>query len=186
MDIKICGCCKLEKNVLDFYKDRSKKNGLSSFCKICTTIRKKKSYYADVELSRKVNRERIKKERDSDRDLLNQKRRVYYKHKMDTDPLFKLKKNVRNRIWFYTKFNGKSKSTFKIIGISAEELKIYLESFFIEGMSWQNYGIWHIDHIIPLDSANNEKELYDLCHYTNLQPMWGNENIRKGSKILVL
>ena len=51
-------------------------------------------------------------------------------------------------------------------------------------MTWENYGEWHIDHIIPLDSANDENELYSLCYYTNLQPLWGNENIRKGAKIL--
>ena len=105
---------------------------------------------------------------------------------METDPLFKLKKNVRNRIWSYTKYNGKSKTTFDIVGITADELKKYLENKFIEGMCWENYGKWHIDHIIPLDAAKDEEELYKLCYYTNLQPLWGSTNMRKGSKILVL
>ena len=51
-------------------------------------------------------------------------------------------------------------------------------------MSWENQGKWHIDHIIPLSSAANEEELYKLCHFTNLQPMWATDNIRKGSKII--
>ena len=47
-------------------------------------------------------------------------------------------------------------------------------------MSWDNYGEWHIDHIKPLALANTEKETYELCHYTNLQPLWAIENLQKG------
>jgi len=58
-----------------------------------------------------------------------------------------------------------------------------LEKKFVGGMSWENYGKWHIDHIIPLSSANNEDEIYKLCYYTNLQPLWSEENLKKGKKI---
>jgi hypothetical protein len=51
-------------------------------------------------------------------------------------------------------------------------------------MSWDNYGEWHIDHIIPLASADTEEEVLKLYHYTNLQPLWAIDNIRKGSKII--
>lgn len=53
-------------------------------------------------------------------------------------------------------------------------------------MSWDNHSVfgWHVDHIVPLNSANTEDELYKLCHYTNLQPLWASENISKGDKIL--
>ena len=51
-------------------------------------------------------------------------------------------------------------------------------------MSWENQGKWHIDHITPLSSAKTEEEVYRLCHYTNLQPLWAEDNLKKGSKIL--
>jgi hypothetical protein len=51
-------------------------------------------------------------------------------------------------------------------------------------MSWDNHGEWHIDHIIPLSSAKNENDVYTLCHYTNLQPLWAEENLRKSNKII--
>ena len=51
-------------------------------------------------------------------------------------------------------------------------------------MNWDNHGEWHIDHKIPLSSAKTEKELIGLCHYTNLQPLWALDNLKKGNKIL--
>ena len=63
-----------------------------------------------------------------------------------------------------------------------EFLKEHLESQFIDGMGWDNRVEWHIDHIIPLSSAKTEDELYRLCHYTNLQPLWAEDNLKKGNK----
>jgi hypothetical protein len=60
----------------------------------------------------------------------------------------------------------------------------HIESRFKKGMSWDNFGDWHIDHIIPLASAKTEEELIELCHYTNLQPLWAEENLIKGDKII--
>ena len=55
----------------------------------------------------------------------------------------------------------------------------YLESQFDKNMNWDNKGEWHVDHIIPLASAENENELTALCHFSNLQPLWENENLKK-------
>jgi hypothetical protein len=71
-----------------------------------------------------------------------------------------------------------------IVGCSYSELKSYLENKFKDGMSWDNQGSWHIDHIIPLSSAKSEQEIFKLCHYTNLQPLWAEENIRKSNKLI--
>ena len=69
-------------------------------------------------------------------------------------------------------------------------LKDILESIqkikkYTEGMNFENYGKWHIDHIIPLSSAGNDLDrIKELCHYSNLQPLWAIDNIKKGNKIL--
>lgn len=79
----------------------------------------------------------------------------------------------------------KTKSTLKYIGCSWVELSTHLESKFQLGMTWENYGRhgWHVDHIIPLASANSFDELIPLLHYTNLQPLWALDNLRKSDKM---
>jgi len=93
---------------------------------------------------------------------------------------------MRSRLSSYLKKNNitKKNKTFDIVGCSPKFLKKHLEKQFKEGMSWDNRDEWHIDHIIPLSSAETEERLYELCHYTNLQPLWAEENMKKGNKIL--
>jgi len=156
--------------------DRVKKDYLS---KKETKLNYQKKYYED-NLEKKLNYSKIYRQKNKE------KRRKYENERKKTDPIYKLKHLVRNRI---TKFISQKKiskkiRTFEIVGCEPEKLKIFLEQKFVEGMTWENQGKWHIDHIIPLSSAKTEEELYNLCHYTNLQPMWAIENIKKGSKII--
>jgi hypothetical protein len=85
------------------------------------------------------------------------------------------------------KNNSKRGRTIELIGIDIVGLKNYLETKFTDGMTWENYGLygWHIDHIIPLSSAKNEDEFTKLCHYTNLQPLWAEDNLKKSNKVII-
>ena len=107
-----------------------------------------------------------------------------YSKRKKIDILFKLSSLYRSKI---NKILGSNKNTatFEIIGCSPQELKKHLENQFIVGMSWDNHGLfgWHIDHIIPLSSAKTEEEIYKLCHYTNLQPLWAKDNLAKSNKL---
>lgn len=142
-----------------------------------------KSYMKDYYRS---NLEKRKKYLEKNKEILSLKRNNSEKKRRESDSLYKLKIYMRNRIWFYLKKSDirKKNTTFEVVGCSPQQLKIFLEQKFTEGMSWENQGKWHIDHIIPLSSAKTEEELYKLCHFTNLQPMWASENIKKGAKIL--
>jgi hypothetical protein len=107
-----------------------------------------------------------------------QKQKEYRK----INPLYRIKSNLRRRINRYLK--NKSKSTEDILGISYKEFMLYLENKFTEGMTLDKLGKEiHIDHIIPLSSVKTEEELYRLCHYTNLQPLWAKDNLKKSNKI---
>jgi hypothetical protein len=106
----------------------------------------------------------------------------------------KIAENLRNRIYRLLINKIKPSSSVKDLGCSIEFLKQYLESKFYpnsdtkEKMIWGNYGLygWHIDHIIPLSSFDltNKKQFAKACHYTNLQPMWAKENLRKGNRMV--
>jgi len=68
---------------------------------------------------------------------------------------------------------------------SIDFLKQYLEERFQSDMTWNNYGEWEIDHIKPLSSFDltDRDQLLQACHYTNLQPLWAEENARKGDRL---
>lgn len=73
--------------------------------------------------------------------------------------------------------------TLKILGCDAVTLQKHIERQFLTGMNWENRHLWHVDHIVPLASAKNEADVIALCHYTNLRPLWANENIKKSDKM---
>lgn len=109
-------------------------------------------------------------------------------HKRYTEDIcFALKKTLRVRIGKALKNKQKRGSAIDDLGCSVPELKIYLEKQFKEGMSWSNWGLygWHIDHRLPLDyfDLTDRRQFLEATHYTNLQPMWATENIRKGNKV---
>jgi hypothetical protein len=131
------------------------------------------------DIAKKTKEYRIKNKKD-----LNEK----IKKKKQINPLFRLTCYIRSRISsIFKNSNSYENSSVKyILGCSFDEIKIHIEEQFIEDMSWENYGMygWHIDHIVPLSSAKTEEELIKLCHYTNLQPLWAIDNLKKGAKIL--
>jgi len=109
---------------------------------------------------------------------------AYKKHRYQNDPIFRIRHVLRNRLYCAIKRGTKVGSAVKDLGCSIEQLKSHLESKFQVGMTWENYGEWHIDHIVPLDGfdLSNENQVKIACHYTNLQPLWAKDNLKKGSK----
>jgi len=109
------------------------------------------------------------------------------KIKMMNDYYFKLKHNIRTLIRrsIQNQFTTKSKKTIEILGCSFEEFKLHLESQFDDKMNWSNQGTyWHLDHIIPISSAETEEDVYRLNHYTNFQPLYWQDNLKKSNKIV--
>lgn len=136
---------------------------------------------------RKENPEQYKKTskeyREKNRSKLSEKGRVWAYQQYQTSEIHRVKNSLRARLRFFTKFK-KSLPTSEIIGCSWEYLKQHLENQFQVGMTWENHGRfgWHIDHIIPLSSAQSVEDLHRLNHYTNLKPLWWRDNLTKGSK----
>jgi hypothetical protein len=192
MKKKTCSGCKIEKDVCEFHKSKTG-DGYQYRCKEC----KKKYSKLNVikENDRKMrwaknNPDKIKKSKQkyylNNSDKENLRNNKYTQDRKKTDIIYKLSCISRTRLYGFLKIKNitKRNKTFNYIGCSPKFLKEYLESEFVVGMTWDNYGDWHIDHIIPLSSAKTEKDVYKLCHYTNLQPLWAEDNLRKTNKIL--
>ena len=147
-------------------------------------LNKAKKHYEE----NKIKIREYKKEWDClNKEYLNEKER---QRKLEA-PLFKLTHNIRGLLYqsFKRACKGKYKKSDKtenILGCTVQEFIEYLQSLFIEGMNLENHGqceeCWQIDHIIPISSAKTEEEIIELNYYTNLQPLWRNDNIRKGKK----
>lgn len=104
-----------------------------------------------------------------------------YNKWLKSSPTAKIARSCRNRLAEILKLKGlpKNKRFLEYVGCTKDELKLHLESKFQPGMNWENYGQWHIDHIKALCHAKTEEEVYQLCHYTNLQPLWALDNLKK-------
>jgi len=131
-------------------------------------------------------KEATRKWRLNNPEKVKESKNKYRNNRYQTDPLFKLSSNMRSRIIMFIKSSGlkKTSKSFDMIGCTPEYLKQHLEKQFVDGMTWDNHGDWHIDHIIPLASAVTPEELTKLFHYSNTQPLWAIDNLIKGDKIL--
>jgi hypothetical protein len=209
METKICSKCGKSQELCFFQKDKSKKDGYRPDCKSCRKKYSELNYHrfkeknSEYKKNDRLNNPEKYKLRDKNNRLKNpekfkERRKKYYENnkkthneyfvkKRNENPLVKLTDNMRRRINIFLKINEikKQNSTFGIVGCSPEFLKEHIEKQFTEGMSWDLIGKHiHIDHKIPLSSAKTEEEVYKLCHYTNLQPLWAEDNLKKGSKII--
>lgn len=104
-----------------------------------------------------------------------------------SDPFYSLAQATRSLVSraFKNKNYTKTSKTCAILGCSWDELTRHIESQFTNGMNWANRGQWHIDHIIPLASAQTPDDLLRLNHYTNLQPLWALDNLKKGARVSI-
>ena len=173
MSTKICTKCSVEKPLSEYHNNKQYKN---SHCKTCV-----KEY-------RKLNPQLEKKHRREWLDNGGRISRKEYNRKYQNNltPIQKIKRSIRSRLSISVKLNGYSKSSTlnKAIGCDWNTLKQHLETQFDDKMNWDNYGsYWEVDHIKPMVSAKTVNEVYELNHYTNLQPLYWEENRQKSDKL---
>lgn len=144
---------------------------------------KRKKYNSD---------ETIRNKKFEYRESVKDKTKIYRLN--NKEHLNKLQKNYRDNnkhvvIWrsilhrVIKQFNSvKNGHTIDILGYSAIELKLYLESLFQEGMSWNNYGEWVVDHIYPVSKFDKNTPVSIVNALSNLQPLWFEDNLKKSNK----
>lgn len=205
--IKRCSHCHNEKPFSAFNKCKARKFGLHNHCRECQkavrrawylkhrkdTLEKSAAYYktpAGIVNKRKKywrNRDKILvqnriRRRTEPAKAQARKQRERWLQKIEN----RLACNLRVRIRLALKDAVKSDTTLELLGCSLDEFKRYLESQFIEGMTWENYTYrgWHIDHKKPCAAfdLSNPEECRKCFHYTNLRPLWWTDNLAKSSK----
>lgn len=205
MTMKKCKKCGILKDYTEFNKLKYAKDGLQSRCRLCTSeymkgysararehriqyywtnrpvlVAYQKKYREETRDKKRAYMKKWRAEHAAERTLY---RRKYQQIKRKTDPAFKLAHAIRNRIRKVFIGTSKSKSTLAILGCSIDTAKFVIESQFQPGMRWDNYGQWHVDHILPLGSVKgNIAELEKRCNIRNLQPLWAEDNIKKGMR----
>jgi hypothetical protein len=116
----------------------------------------------------------------------------YHKKRIKSDPIYKF--SCRTIGLIHNSFKRdkclnlkKNTKTVEILGCSIEEFRNYILSKCPKDTKMEDFNMYgyHIDHIIPISLAKSEEEVIKLCHYTNLQPMWCTDNIRKSNKIVI-
>jgi len=193
---RACKSCGLTLPINEFHVGKPspsrKSPRISTKCKSCTKL----DYLANREtILAKAASKRVHKPRPPKKTAEETRARqtAYKRAKRQQDKLFYLRSHIGTCIANALSKNGqriytqsKRKSTVEILGCSIEELKIHLESQFVEGMSWDNRSLWHIDHIVPKRLATTEEQVYMLNHYTNLRPMWSKDNQAKAGTVTEL
>ena len=148
---------------------------------------KSKKWYSE---NKEYRKEYFKKWRTENADKWRECKRNYEKNRKSTDPIYKLINNFRTAIYQVLKENNVQKNGhyFEVLQYTPDELISHLENQFKDGMTWDNYGDWHVDHILPISIHNiqeiGDDEFIKCWSLSNLQPMWGEDNIRKSNKVL--
>jgi membrane-associated HD superfamily phosphohydrolase len=141
------------------------------------------------EQNKEHRKEYIKEYREKNIDKIRKIKRDYERNRKSRDPLYKLISNFRTAIYTVLKESNVDKygHYFDILKYTPNELINHLELQFKDDMSWDNYGIWHVDHKLPITNFNisemGDEEFMRCWSLDNLQPMWGIENIKKSNKI---
>ena len=185
--MKLCSKCKDTKLYEEFAKYKQSGDGHSHQCKECV-----KEYQASrKEELQAYNIAYLKEYNKTHKRGWTEKDNIREKEKRRNDPVYHLRKNVSAAVYHALANNSGSKrggSVLDKLPYTIPELKEHLEKQFVEGMSWENYGEWHLDHIypqsrLPYDSMThpNFQKVWAL---ENLQPLWAEENLSKGAKIL--
>lgn len=179
---KVCTKCKIDKPYSAYVKESRRTIGITSACKLCINPAKNAKASTRRESLNAKGREYRKNNPEK-----NRARKLAYHHKkMKECVLYRLKVRVKSRMHDVAK-RKTSKIKEQLLGCTISEYKLYMEGLFQPGMNWDNntHTGWHIDHIKPLASFDlaDEKQLYAAFHYTNTQPLWASDNLKKKDKL---
>lgn len=161
----------------------------------------KRNYHKHKEKKSTYHKEWVKGKKDElktyfqqwqrdNKEHVNKYKRDYERKRRAEDPKYRLTARTRTAVYTCLKEANiaKYRKTFHLLGYTIDELMKHLESLFTDGMNWDNYGEWHVDHKRPISSFNftsiEDEEFKECWRLNNLQPLWGPDNLSKGTRYL--
>lgn len=195
--------CKDCGQVLGLDQFRMKGKGIACRCYPCQAALVRKQYAENHNGLRDRMQEHGRKRRLTHGPILNEQKRIYVaanrqkvtdrqnrwaKEKLKVDPMFALKKRLRTLMSNAFRYVSAEKldETEAILGCTFEQFRAHIEMQFLPGMSWDSRSDWHLDHIVPMATAKTPEDVMRLNHFTNYRPLWAEDNIFKGAKIISL
>ena len=111
----------------------------------------------------------------------NEASRRRQKERYHSDPLYRMILSYRGAVHRTFKAIKQNKNTksLDLLGTTPEQFYDHIDKQLQPGMTWENYGDWHLDHIKPINLATNEQEAIELSHYTNFRPLWAEDNLSR-------
>ncbi len=176
--LKYCGKCDNEKPVEEFSFNKEKTDGYNPNCKNCVNNRSKEHY----EINKENRRKQISKWREKNPNRVKEYNRNWGREKRKTNIQYRIKSSLRGRIRELIHTKDRSKGLMiKTLGCTIPDFIKYLELLWADNMSWDNYGKWEIEHEICCNVFDlSDIRQQNICfHYSNLRPMWANDNYRK-------
>jgi hypothetical protein len=175
--MKQCTKCNEVKELTEFYNCHNGSQGKQSRCKTCGKDRKARRRWVEK------NRGWQQEWRERNRASVAEYSREYQHKRYHSDPAYRLMHVLRKRSHKALNGNAKASTTLELLGCTAEHARFHIESQFTEGMTWDNI---HVDHIQPCASFDLEDpiEQRKCFHYTNLQPLLAEDNLRKSDSIV--
>ena len=171
--MKTCSKCKTQQSLDNFCKDSKSKDGYQTQCKTCKSLWAKNNKHI-------IQKNRIIWSKNNPQRVRSNSLNSYHKNKVRSN----VSRMIRRALTNYSK----EKSTFDALGYTLDDLRSHLEKRFTEGMNWENYGQWHIDHIIPQSalpySSMSDVNFKKCWSLENLQPLWAIDNKKKSNKII--
>lgn len=187
-----CSKCGFVGTESDFHRDKSKAKGFVSHCKVCAcTERNARNATPEARAKRAVYdaipEVRAKRAVYDATPEVRARKEAYRANRYANDINFRLTRCLRSRFRIAIHHGLKTGSSVKNLECSINDFRLYIESKWQPGMSWENWSLrgWHIDHIRPLASFNlSDPEQVKLAvHFSNLQPLWARDNIKKSAKL---
>lgn len=194
VECRRCATCKHIRHITDFNKASARRDGVQTSCKECQRVASAKHHAANVQSRTESHRKWVAANRERDR--ANQ---AAYRQRPESKARHAaraaasrrtahgtLKNRIVARLYAVLRGAKGGQRTEALVGWKIAELRDHLQRQFLLGMSWENMGEWHIDHIVPLSSFTitgpDDPELRRAWALTNLRPLWAKDNIRKGAK----